>query len=137
MKILLTFLVLLSFNVTATVKVSNADVVSIYDGDSFTVNIKEWPDIVGHRIPIRIYGIDTPELRGKCQAEKELARLAKQFTVQALREAEVIELKDIQRGKYFRLIADVYLDGKSLSNMILEANHARLYVGGKRESWCN
>ncbi|MBE7216387.1 thermonuclease family protein [Shewanella benthica] len=133
---LLFFVVFISFPIVADIRLASSDIVSIYDGDSFTVNIKEWPEIVGYRIPIRISGIDTPELRGKCQEEKELARLAKQFTVQALREAEVIELKDIQRGKYFRLIADVYLDGKNLSIMLLEANHARPYAGGKRESWC-
>lgn len=32
-------------------------------------------------MPIRIKDIDTPELRGKCQAEKEAARAAKQFSV--------------------------------------------------------
>lgn len=47
-------------------------------------------------------------MKGKCQKEKDLARLAKQFTVFKLRGAKVIELRNMQRGKYFRIVADVY-----------------------------
>lgn len=64
------------------------EVTSIYDGDTFRVNIEGFPPIVGEHIPIRINGIDTPELRGKCDKEKQQARLAKQFTVERLRAAK-------------------------------------------------
>jgi endonuclease YncB( thermonuclease family) len=47
---------------------------------------------------------------GKCDKEKQLARKAKQFPVEHLRTAKSITLKNIKRGKYFRLIADVYFD---------------------------
>lgn len=43
----------------------------------------------------------------------------------------------MQRGKYFRFIADVYIDGKNLANLLIEHNLARPYQGGKRQSWCN
>lgn len=62
-----------------------SEVTSIYDGDTFRANIEGWPPIIGERMPIRIKGIDTPELRGKCRQEAEGARLAKQATVTALR----------------------------------------------------
>lgn len=112
------------------------EVRSIYDADTFKVHIPEWPDIVGKSISIRIRGVDAPELRGKCQIEKDAARLAKQFTVEKLRTAKVIELKDIQRGKYFRLLSDVYVDGVSLGQQLVSAGHARVYDGGKRKGWC-
>ncbi len=64
------------------------EVTSIYDGDTFRVNINSWPEVIGRRVPVRIAGIDTPEMRGKCQVEKELARKAKQFTVLMLRAAK-------------------------------------------------
>ena len=67
---------------------------------------------------IRINGIDTPELRGKCDKEKQLARLAKHFTVERLRAVRGITLKNIKRGKYFRLIADV--DGVSLGEQLIK-----------------
>ncbi|WP_243757295.1 thermonuclease family protein [Shewanella algae] len=110
---------------------------SIYDGDTFNANVAEWPPIVGLNIPVRIRGIDTPELRGKCQKEKELARAAKQFTVSQLRAAKQIELKDISRGKYFRLIASVYVDGKNLGDILLQQKLAVPYSGAKKPNWCD
>lgn len=44
--------------------------VSVYDGDTFKVNIDDYPAIVGEAISIRIRGIDAPEIRGKCLSEK-------------------------------------------------------------------
>ncbi|MCX4027487.1 thermonuclease family protein [Endozoicomonas sp. SM1973] len=117
---------------TAVVK----EVTSIYDGDTFRVNIKGWPNIVGERISIRVKGVDTPEIRGQCEKEKKLARKAKQHTVSLLRSAKKIELRNMQRGKYFRILANVYIDGKSLTDSLIKAKLARPYDGGKRQGWC-
>lgn len=46
------------------------EVVYIYDGDTFRVNISSYPDVIGKNMPIRLSGIDTPEIRGKCEKEK-------------------------------------------------------------------
>ena len=67
--------------------VTVSEVTSIYDGDTFRVNIEGWPAIIGERVPIRLRGADTPEMRAQCEYEKRLARQAKQFTVAALRGA--------------------------------------------------
>lgn len=110
-------------------------VTSIYDGDTFRCNINGWPPIIGHRIGVRINGIDTPEMRDKRPAIRELARQAKMFTVGKLRSAKRIELRDIKRGKYFRIVADVYVDGKSLPDMLIRAGLAKPYDGGKKPKW--
>ena len=94
------------------------EVTSIYDGDTFRANIEGFPAVIGEHMSIRINGIDTPELRGKCDKEKQLAKLAKQFTVERLRAARSITLKNIKRGKYFRFIADV--DGVSLGEQLIK-----------------
>ena len=60
-----------------TVTVSK--VISVYDGDTFRVNIASLPPIVGKNIAIRVNGVDTPEIRGKCQYEKNLALEARDF----------------------------------------------------------
>ena len=116
-----------------------SNIVSIYDGDTFRVDLDgDIPRIFGENISIRVANIDTPELRAKCENEKILARKAKQFTVQKLREAKVIVLKSVQRGKYFRIVAEVYLDGVSLSNQLLDNKLAVTYSGGsKKHDWCN
>lgn len=81
-------------------------------------------------------GVDAPEIRGKWQSEKDAAREAKQYTVARLRGAKVIELTNIRRGKYFRLLADVLVDGKNLAEELITAGHARPYSGGSRGGWC-
>jgi len=113
-----------------------SEVTSIYDADTFRVNINEWPDIVGRRMSVRVNGIDAPEIRGKCKVEKRLARIAKQFTVKLLRSGKLIELRNIKRGKYFRLLADVYIDNVSLSGELINNHHARVYDGGTKSNWC-
>jgi len=116
---------------------SVSEIVSIYDGDTFTVNIDEWPSIVGQRISVRIAGIDTPEMRGRCEEEKTKARQAKQFTVAALRNASRIELKNLQRDKYFRLLSDIYIDGENLAQQLLNQGFAVPYSGYTKINWCN
>ena len=112
------------------------EVTSIYDGDTFRANIEGFPAVIGEHMSIRINGIDTPELRGKCDKEKQLARLAKQFTVERLRAAKSITLKNIKRGKYFRLIADVYVDGVNLGGLLIKGKHALRYKGKTKQTWC-
>lgn len=112
------------------------EVTSIYDGDTFRADIKDYPDIVGLKMPIRINGIDTPELKAKCNQEKELALKAKQMTVSMLRSAKVIELKNMKREKYFRILADVYADGVSIGDELLKAHLAVEYDGGTKTEWC-
>ena len=112
------------------------EVTSIYDGDTFRANIKGFSAVIGEHMSIRINGIDTPELRGKCDEEKQLARLAKQFTVERLRAAKSVVLKNIKRGKYFRLIADVYVDGVNLGEQLVRQGHAIRYKGNTKQTWC-
>ncbi|SDF73000.1 nuclease homologue [Onishia taeanensis] len=111
-------------------------VTSIYDGDTFRADIAGWPDVIGERIPVRVAGVDTPEIRGSCEAEKRAARRAKQFTVARLREANSITLEEIERGKYFRVVAHVIVDGKDLGEMLIDEGMGVHYGGGTKSTWC-
>ena len=117
-----------------TVTVSK--VISVYDGDTFRVNIDSLPPIVGKNIPIRVNGVDTPEIRGKCQYEKDLALEARDFVRGKLANAKEIKLTNLQRGKYFRVVANVVVDGVSLEQELLDNELAYEYDGGKKLSWC-
>lgn len=121
-----------------TVTIAKTDVVSVYDGDTFKVNIKGWPDIIGKKISIRVNGINTPEIRGKCDHEKALAKVAKQHTIDFLNSGNYIELRNIERGKYFRIVADVYVNRKSLTESLYKAKLGYFYDGGSKihQSWC-
>ena len=112
-----------------------SSVTNVYDGDTFTANINGWPDIISKNISIRIYGIDTPELKGTREEVKQIAILAKSFSASALLGDKTIELRNIRRGKYFRIIAEVYIDGKNLSELLLKSGLAKKYYGGKRPIW--
>ena len=140
MKILLTIaLITISFATQAkpqygTVTVSK--VINVYDGDTFRVNIDSLPPIIGKNIAIRVNGVDTPEIRGKCQYEQDLALEARDFVRVKLANAKEIKLTNLQRGKYFRVVANVVVDGVSLEQELLDNKLAYEYDGGKKLSWC-
>ncbi|MEW8522543.1 MAG: thermonuclease family protein [Candidatus Thiodiazotropha endolucinida] len=100
------------------------------------MNIKDWPPVIGSSMPIRVIGIDAPEIRGRCQSEKLAARRARAITVDLLGKAQHIELRSLKRGKYFRLLADVWVDGQRLADQLILSGLARPYDGGKRKGWC-
>ena len=112
------------------------EVVNVYDGDTFRVNIDEFPPIIGENIAIRILGIDTPEIKGNCQQERQLAIKARDFTRKYLNSGSVISLTDLKRDKYFRILANVYIDGKNLGDALLMQNLAVVYLGKKKFNWC-
>lgn len=113
-----------------------SEISTVYDGDTFYINIHDWPPIVGNHIAVRVKGIDTPEIKGKCTQEIQQARKAKQFTVAFLRNAKVVVLKNMARDKYFRINADVYADGKNLAEALSASGLAVEYEGKKKRSWC-
>ena len=117
--------------------VTITEVGTVYDGDTFFVNIENWPAIAGEHIGVRVKGVDTPEMKGTCEREVRLARRAKQFTVNFLRNAKAIQLRNLTRDKYFRIVADVYGDGKSLSQELIKNDLGYTYHGATKKSWCN
>ena len=75
MKLILTLLLIsITFHINAKPKeygnIIVSEITSIYDADTFRVNIKGFPPIAGQNVHIRILGIDAPEIRGKCKIEK-------------------------------------------------------------------
>ena len=134
--LLIVFLLILATPLQANQTVTMSRLVSVYDADTFRVDISGWPSIVGENMPVRVLGVDAPEIRGKCPQEKTQARAAKAFTLQALEAAEVVELRNLKRGKYFRFLADVYIHGENLAAMLIEQGHGRPYDGGTRQGWC-
>ena len=50
-----------------------------------------------------------------------------------LKDADQIVLRNMERGKYFRIAADVIVDGENLSDLLIGAGMAIRYNGGKKE----
>ena len=111
-----------------------AKLVWVIDGDTF----KARTNIYGEEIQtkIRIRGIDTPEIEGECEYEKDLAQKAKHFTINFLKDKEII-LKNISKGYYKgRYVADVFANGKNLGDALLKAKLAEIYINHQYD-WCN
>ena len=108
-----------------------------YDGDTIRFNLPGYPPIAGKDIRVRVNGIDTPEIKGKCKKEKYEAQQARDMVADILKGAEKITLRNMKRGKYFRIAADVIIDGENLADVLIEAGMAIKYDGGKKtHKWC-
>ena len=113
-----------------------ARVLKVIDGDSVLAEAKIWP---GHAVTVsvRIRGVDAPELRGRCGAEKAAARKARDSLAGFLNGGRLL-LTNISGGKYYgRVLADLARsDGQGASGFLLETGLARPYGGGRRQGWC-
>lgn len=109
-----------------------------HDGDTITFNIAGVHPLLGKNINVRLAGIDTPEVRTKDKCEKAAGKVAKQIVATLLRKAKRIDLENVRRGKYFRIIADVKVDGQSLTKLLLNRGVGYPYDGGKKRkiNWC-
>lgn len=108
---------------------------AVYDGDT----LYRWTDTrrTLTREPVRLVDVDTPELHGRCLAEIRAAVAARELVIQALAAATAITLERTGRtDKYYRTLGRVYVDGRSISELLLEAGLARPYHGERRQSWC-
>ena len=109
-----------------------------YDGDTCMISIPGIPPLFGDHIPVRLLGIATPEIKGQCEEEKALAREARDFARALLSAAKEVQLVEASRGdKYFRVLGRLVVDGKDLSQSLLDAHLAVAYNGGtKIAQWC-
>ncbi|MBN2479978.1 MAG: thermonuclease family protein [Parachlamydiales bacterium] len=109
----------------------------VYDGNTFVANIKEYPPIIGKNIPIKIRGIETADINNKNLSIREKAQRAKQFLENLLKDKQMIILKNMKRDKYFRIIADVIIDGQNASDALLKNGFAVPYEKNKKVSFIN
>lgn len=112
-----------------------AVVLAVIDGDTFRAQIPVWEGLTVTTL-VRLEGIDTPELRGRCQEEKNKALQAKEALTQFL-QGKSVTLHSVQPDKYAgRVIADVRVDFESISTQMVSRGFARKYSGGERLGWC-
>lgn len=102
-----------------------ARVVSVYDGDTITVDISLGLGIYKKDETIRLKGIDTPEVRG---SEKEAGIKARDYLRERILNKEVIikTYKD-SKGKYGRYLAEIFIDGENINKELVDKGYAKSY----------
>ena len=99
--------------------------ISVYDGDSVTLDVDLGFNHWMLNQKIRLLGIDTPEIRGPERPEG---------LVSAERLRGLIEGKDVimvshrdRAGKYGRWLATIYIDNTNINQLLLEEGWAKIY----------
>lgn len=113
-----------------------AKVVRVLDGDTLVVRARPW---VGVEVEtrVRLVGIDTPELKGRCEEERRLATAARDLLESTVGKGVVL-LHEIRHDKYGgRVLARVETSaGADCANTLIAAGLARPYQGQQRRPWC-
>lgn len=117
--------------------ISEGYVVKIYDGDSITVASRlPYDGSPLYRFPIRVAGIDCPEIRSKCCDEKKCAKMAKAHLKKIIMNQKV-SLNVHGTDKYGRVLADVCFSKDdqdfNVADEMFKNRFAVYYGGGKKQ----
>ena len=112
--------------------VTYGKVIKVYDGDTITIASKlPYPSSPIYKFPVRLLGIDCPEIKGSTENEKNLAKSARD-ALSARINGKMVTLKNVGNEKYGRLLADVYLGDENMNQWMLDNNYAVKYDGGTK-----
>ena len=121
-----------------TFPIQEGYVIKVYDGDTITIAAKlPYIESPVYRFPVRLNGIDTPEIKGKTDDEKTAAKQARDALSQLILHKKVT-LINVQNEKYGRILADVYLDNLCINEWLIKEHYAVKYDGGTKHipsSW--
>ena len=123
-----------------TFPINGGRVIKVYDADTITIACKlPYINSPIYRLPVRLNGIDTPEIKGKgiSDEEKDSAKIARDF-VSNLVLNKFVRLENVKSEKYGRVLADVYIGEVHLNNLLIKERYAVEYDGGtkkKPDSW--
>jgi micrococcal nuclease len=101
--------------------------VRAYDGDTITVDLDLGFNTWLMDQTLRLYGIDTPELRGEERPEGLKVRDHVRARLEAAEELVIETLKD-RAGKYGRWLAIVWIDGVNLNDELVQTGRAQTYL---------
>lgn len=98
---------------------------SVYDGDTIRVDIDLGFNTWIRNTSLRLYGINTPEIRGD---ERDAGLISKAYVEERLpvgKEIVIESFKD-RTGKYGRYLATIFYDGANLNEELVEAGLAEV-----------
>jgi len=108
------------------------EIVKIYDGDTITVILDLGFGITKKEI-IRLFGIDTPEIRGE---ERPDGLRSRERLIELIEENPDFYIKTYKdkAGKYGRMLGELMVPDKktSLNQVLVNEGFAKPYFGGKK-----
>lgn len=112
----------------------SCEVKRVVDGDTVDVLI-DCGFSIFHKARVRMFGIDTPESRTRDKDEKARGLLSKQFLVDELSKGDVvIKTKKDKKGKFGRILGELYVNDININQMMIHSFHAVAYHGQNKEA---
>lgn len=102
--------------------------VNVVDGDTVDLDLDLGFSLV-LRQRVRLYGIDTPEVRTRDAAEKERGLAAKAFVQAWFAEGAEVLVRTTKEEKFGRMLADCFREGRpTLAQELLSRGLAKPYL---------
>ena len=110
------------------------NVVKVVDGDTVDVDIDLGFGMSYKKQRVRMVGIDTPESRTRDLVEKKFGKASKKH-LKGILEAGDIELVSHDKGKFGRILGDLFIGSStfSVNQQMINDHHAVAYTGGNKE----
>ena len=112
-----------------------AKLLRVVDGDTADVMIDLGFD-TWVKARLRFKGVDTWEKRTRDKVEKVKGIEASAFTKKYLEKNDgKFVIQSYGKGKYGRILAEIFIEGEetSLNKLLIEHGHAYVYEGGKKQ----
>ena len=104
---------------------------SVYDGDTVTADIDLGFNTWINNAKLRLYGINTPEMRGVSDEEKARAIKARDWVREKILNKEVI-IKSLGKGKYGRYLSIIWtIEGDIISENTINDELIKLGMAEK------
>ena len=117
-----------------------ATVINVVDGDTVDVDIDLGFGIILRDERVRIIGIDTEEARTSDKVEDLFGELAKERVKELLQNGDEVILKteinkhgEDMKGKFGRTLGDFIVNGRMLTDILIEEGHAVKYSGQNKD----
>lgn len=112
----------------------------VVDGDTVDIDIDVGFGIWIKDERVRVMGIDTPESRTSDKTEKKFGLAAKERLKELIPEGTIQILKtevnkdgEDAKGKFGRILGDFLVDGKRITETLVEEGHAVAYHGQSKD----
>jgi micrococcal nuclease len=115
-------------------------ILRIVDGDTVDIDIDLGFGMWMHKERVRMMGIDTPESRTSDKTEKVFGLASKERLKEMLPigstqilKTEIDKSGEDAKGKFGRILGDFLIEGKRVSEILIEEGHAVAYHGQSKD----